>query len=114
MSENSPSLHRKRFPISIRMEPRLEVPPAWYPLVVSLGAIIVALVLGGILITIAGGDAIQSYIHIAKASVGTHSFNGAGLFGRLPHEDLEYRRGRAIYHGRFWSQRRCADPHLPG
>jgi general nucleoside transport system permease protein len=70
MSENSPSLRRKRFPFSIRLEPRLAEPPAWFPVAVSFGAIIVALILGGILITFAGGNAIQSYIHIAKASVG--------------------------------------------
>jgi simple sugar transport system permease protein len=70
MSDNSSTLRRKRFPFSIRLEPRLAVPPAWFPAAVSLGAIIVALFLGGILITIAGGNAIQSYIHIAKASVG--------------------------------------------
>jgi ABC-type uncharacterized transport system permease subunit len=54
----------------IRIEPRLSEPPAWYPPLVSLGALIFALILGGILIKLAGGDPIRSYTHIAKASFG--------------------------------------------
>jgi general nucleoside transport system permease protein len=70
MSEHLISLRRKIFPFTIQFEPRLAEPPAWYPAAVSLGAIVVALFIGGILIAMAGGDPIQSYIHIAKASVG--------------------------------------------
>lgn len=54
----------------IQIEPRLAEPPRWYPAVISLVAILVALVVGGIVIEAAGGDAIKSYIHIAKASFG--------------------------------------------
>ncbi len=61
---------KPRMPFRIRIEPRLSEPPAWYPAVISLGALIVALILGGILITFSGGDAIRSYQHIAKASFG--------------------------------------------
>ena len=61
---------KQRMPFRIRVEPRLSEPPVWYPALVSFGALIVALVLGGILITFAGGDAIRSYQHIAKASFG--------------------------------------------
>lgn len=68
-TQSTPS-GRKGFPYKIRLEPRLSEPPAWYPFVVSLGAIIVALILGGILIQLAGGDPIRSYAHIAKASFG--------------------------------------------
>jgi len=60
----------KRTHYRIRIEPRLSEPPRWYPALVSLGAIVVALILGGIGITFAGGDPIASYIHIAKASFG--------------------------------------------
>ena len=60
----------KRTHYRIRIEPRLTEPPRWYPALVSLGAIVVALILGGIGITFAGGDPIASYIHIAKASFG--------------------------------------------
>jgi len=72
MSESSvPAFKSKRrFPFHLKLEPRLSEPPAWYPAAVSLGAIIVALFLGGILITVAGGDALRSYAHIAQASFG--------------------------------------------
>ncbi|NOY97599.1 MAG: ABC transporter permease [Chloroflexi bacterium] len=61
---------RRRFPFSVRLEPRLNEPPRWYPAAISFGAIVVALFLGGILISLAGGDPLRSYIHIAKASFG--------------------------------------------
>jgi simple sugar transport system permease protein len=51
-------------------EPRLEVPPGWLSPLLSLGAIVLALIIGGIVITAAGGDAMKSYQHIAKASFG--------------------------------------------
>jgi simple sugar transport system permease protein len=54
----------------IKIEPRLDEPPAWYPAAVSLGAIIIALILGGILIAFAGGNPFASYAHIARASFG--------------------------------------------
>jgi general nucleoside transport system permease protein len=54
----------------IKIEPRLDEPPAWYPVAVSAGAILVALILGGILIALAGGNPIASYVHIARASFG--------------------------------------------
>lgn len=73
MSENTPAhLARRKKPLgfSLQLEPRLEEPPRWFPLIISLGAIVVALVIGGIIILFAGGDPIRSYMHIAKASLG--------------------------------------------
>ena len=58
-------------PFTIRFEPRLKEPPRWYPILVSLGAIVVALIFGGVLIAQAGGDPIRSYAHIARASFGS-------------------------------------------
>ncbi len=66
----STSLQKRRVPFRIRVEPHLSEPPAWYPVAVSFGALVIALILGGILILFAGGDPIRSYIHIAKASFG--------------------------------------------
>ena len=66
----STTLKKKGAGYKIRVEPRLDVPPAWYPLLVSVGALVFALILGGILIMFAGGDPIRSYQHIAKASFG--------------------------------------------
>jgi simple sugar transport system permease protein len=54
----------------IKLEPRLQEPPRWYPVAVSLGAIFIALILGGIVIACAGGDPFLSYAHIARASFG--------------------------------------------
>ncbi|MGD8403104.1 MAG: ABC transporter permease [Anaerolineales bacterium] len=56
--------------LRIKLEPRLTEPPRWYPLAVSLGAILIALILGGIVISFAGGDPFASYAHIARASFG--------------------------------------------
>lgn len=60
-----------RFPISVRFEPRLKEPPRWFPLVVSFSAIVIALIFGGVVIALAGGDPFRSYAHIAKASFGS-------------------------------------------
>jgi len=64
------TLKNRRAPLHFRIEPRLSEPPAWYPAAISVGAIIVALILGGVLIAFAGGDPIRSYQHIAKAAFG--------------------------------------------
>jgi general nucleoside transport system permease protein len=73
MSEINPTAplpRNRRIPYRIRVEPRLEEPPGWYPAAVSLGAILVALIIGGVLIALAGGDPFRSYVHIARASFG--------------------------------------------
>jgi ABC-type uncharacterized transport system permease subunit len=70
VSSPSPSL-RQRFPFALRVEPWLVDPPKWYPLFISLIAIVAALVVGGILLALSGGNPIQSYVHIARASFGS-------------------------------------------
>ncbi len=67
---SSPQTGPRTGSFRIKLEPRLEEPPRWYPLVVSLAAILVALFFGGILIAFAGGDPFRSYAHIARASFG--------------------------------------------
>src|SRR5512146_2302438 len=66
----SASIQKRPAGFRIRLEPRLDEPPAWYPAAVSVGAILLALILGGIVIELAGGDAWKSYVHIAEASFG--------------------------------------------
>jgi len=66
----STSIQKRRTGFRIRVEPRLNEPPKWYPALVSLGAIVIALILGGIVIEWAGGDAWRSYVHIGEASFG--------------------------------------------
>src|SRR5512136_29284 len=70
-SSTQPLKKQKRSFPKIHLEPRLEEPPRWYPWVVSFGAIFIALFFGGIVIALAGGDPIRSYVHIAKASFGS-------------------------------------------
>lgn len=73
MSDTAPTLsttRRRGLPYRIRLEPRLKEVPAWYPYTVSLGAIIVALLIGSVVIAMAGGDPWRSYVHIARASFG--------------------------------------------
>jgi ABC-type uncharacterized transport system permease subunit len=67
---STPPAAKRRFPYNLKVEPRLKEPPRWYPAAVSLSAIIVALILGGVVISLAGGDPIRSYLHIAEASFG--------------------------------------------
>ncbi|HEX9838049.1 MAG TPA: ABC transporter permease [Anaerolineales bacterium] len=64
------TLAKQRASYRIKIEPRLDEPPTWYPVLISLGAIVVALILGGIVIAIAGGNPFLSYVHIARASFG--------------------------------------------
>jgi len=66
----STSIQKRRTGYKISIEPRLNEPPKWYPALVSIGAIIVALILGAIVIELAGGDAWRSYLHIGEASFG--------------------------------------------
>jgi general nucleoside transport system permease protein len=64
------ALSKRRTSYRLKIEPRLDEPPVWYPAAVSVGAIILALILGGILIAFAGGNPFASYAHIAEASFG--------------------------------------------
>jgi len=63
-------LKKRRGAWRIKLEPRLDEPPAWFPAAVSMGAIVVALILGGVIIALVGGNPFLSYIHIARASFG--------------------------------------------
>ncbi len=70
-TQANPGLQPMRLPFRIQLEPRLEEPPRWFPAVVSIAAILVALVIGGILLALAGGNPFASYAHIAQASFGS-------------------------------------------
>ncbi len=56
-------------PFNIKVEPRLNV-PGWLSPAVSVGAIVVALLLGAGVLLLVGGDPIAAYAHIGKAAFG--------------------------------------------
>lgn len=58
------------FPYRVRIEPRLTQVPRWYTLWVSFLSVVVALLIGAVVIALAGGNPWSSYAHIAKASFG--------------------------------------------
>jgi simple sugar transport system permease protein len=64
------TLTNKRAPWRIKLEPRLEEPSAGQTLIVTLGAVILALILGGIVIAVVGGNPFLTYSYIARASFG--------------------------------------------
>jgi simple sugar transport system permease protein len=65
--ETEPLERRPRY--QLRIEPRLET-PRWLPAAVSLGAIVVSLVIGGLVLEASGGNAIAAYRHIARNAFG--------------------------------------------
>jgi simple sugar transport system permease protein len=64
------TLTNKRAAWQIKLEPRLEEPSAGQTLIVTLGAVILALMLGGIVIAVVGGNPFLTYSYIARASFG--------------------------------------------
>jgi ABC-type uncharacterized transport system permease subunit len=60
---------RPLIPYALHTEPRL-VTPRWLPLLTTLGAVTVALVISGLLIAAIGGDAIEVGGHIFRSSFG--------------------------------------------
>ncbi len=67
---NERGLGTMSLPFRIVIEPRMNV-PRWLAPATSLGAVILALVIGGFVIQVAGGNPIESYIHIFKAAFGS-------------------------------------------
>ena len=61
---------RSRWPFTLRFERRVEVPPAWLGPAVSLGAIVIALLLGAVVLTLVGGNPWAAYAHIGRAAFG--------------------------------------------
>jgi ABC-type uncharacterized transport system permease subunit len=61
---------RAILPWRVRVEPRIADVSHWLPPLVSLGALLLALVLGGIVLAVVGGDPLQTYGHMVKAAFG--------------------------------------------
>jgi len=71
MTTEARTTSRWRPPFRIQMEARLEEVPRWMPPLISLGAIVAALILGGVILAAVGGDPFATYAHIARASFGS-------------------------------------------
>jgi simple sugar transport system permease protein len=67
--ESTPRRRSWRFPIELRLEPR-GAPPRWLGAAVTLGAVILGLLLGAIVLSAAGGDPWRSYAYMVKAAFG--------------------------------------------
>jgi simple sugar transport system permease protein len=59
-----------RLPFEFQVEPRLHV-PRWLSPLISVIAILVALLLGALVLALVGGDPIRAYAHIAGAAFGS-------------------------------------------
>ena len=57
------------FPLRLSIEPREQIPP-WLPAATSFGAVVVALIIGAIILALAGGNPLAAYAQIARSSFG--------------------------------------------
>ncbi|HQX14999.1 MAG TPA: ABC transporter permease [Anaerolineales bacterium] len=65
------SLKKSGGRLRVKIEPRLDEPSGKESLLISLGAVAVALILGGVVIAVVGGNPFASYLHIARAAFGS-------------------------------------------
>jgi simple sugar transport system permease protein len=73
MSENPVGSKKQHniLPFQIKIEERIADVPKWFPAVLSLGAVIFALLVGAIILAIGGGNPWATYAHIGQASFGS-------------------------------------------
>jgi simple sugar transport system permease protein len=71
MSVGSATKSLLRIPYRVEMVPRLTQVKPWASLLISLGAVAIALVIGGIILAAVGGNPFTTYAHIARASFGS-------------------------------------------
>lgn len=69
MTAESKSPASFRLPFRVRFEPRI-AQPGWMSAAISLGAVILALILGGIVLVLVGGNPIRAYAFMVKAAFG--------------------------------------------
>jgi ABC-type uncharacterized transport system permease subunit len=56
--------------VRLRLEPRTDA-PRWFSAAATIGALVIAFVIGGIVLALVGGDPIRSYLHIVNAAFGS-------------------------------------------
>ncbi len=66
----APSGARLAPPWTVRLERRLET-PRWLPAATTIGAVIFALIVSGVVLGLAGGEPIPAFLHIIRASFGS-------------------------------------------
>lgn len=71
LSSSQPARRPWRFPYKLKVEQRLQQVSGWYSFGVSLVAVVIALLIGALVIAMAGGNPWASYAHIAGASFGS-------------------------------------------
>src|SRR5215210_5590483 len=69
MSAKTPVYPEKRFPLTLILEPRQQL-SRWLPAATSAGAVVLALIIGAIILALAGGDPLAAYAQIARSSFG--------------------------------------------
>ncbi len=62
---------RPGLPFRVKVEPRITQASRWLAPLVSVGAIVVALIMGGVVLALVGGNPFRAYAHIATASFGS-------------------------------------------
>lgn len=67
----SPSQPSRRFSYQLKIEQRMRQVSGWYSFGVSFVAVVIALLIGALVIAMAGGNPWASYAHIAGASFGS-------------------------------------------
>ncbi len=60
----------RTLPWTIRLERRLEV-PRWLPLATTIGAVVFALLIGGLILAFVGADPIRTFVHVVRSSFGS-------------------------------------------
>jgi len=71
MTASATTGRRRLVPFRLVVEPRLEEVPRWMPALVSLGAVLAALLVGAVILALVGGNPLLIYAHIARASFGS-------------------------------------------
>jgi simple sugar transport system permease protein len=70
-TDAKPSVLGLRLPFGVNIEPRIDDPPKWFSPMLSVLAVVIALLIGALVIWFGGGDPWRVYTHIAKYSLGS-------------------------------------------
>ncbi len=65
------SASRFKLPFSVKIEPRVDDPPKWFSPMLSVIAVVFALLIGALVIWLGGGEPWKAYAHIARYSFGS-------------------------------------------